>query len=218
MMINTLVMFLSEKEKALCSHIRPDNQYVTDLLVQGLTADFDKTATMHSLRPTTVIDLTQLKIVQLSVRQHHKAREMFKKYEIDIVDQPKPIPDLLKEESLYKPVKEISHLVHTLLQEVLLIPPAFRTSYVQNFRLFLEKKSVVLIRCVACTADEKKRNNIPAALLKKIRVDVLRAPTDADFALLLSIAERISPGISVSVFGIAQDDLEKRFNDLWGVS
>ena len=218
MMINTLLLLLPTKERALCSHVRNDNQYVTDLLIQGLTCDFDKTSAMHSLRPTTVIDLTQRSVVQLSVRQHVKAREMFKKYEIDLVEQPKPLPDLLKEESLYKAVKEPSPFVTALLQELLHIPETFRVSYVQNFRNQLEKKALVLIRCVASVADERRRSNIPAAVLKRIRVDVLRTSSDADFALLLAVAERISPGVGVSIFGVAQDDLEKRFNDLWGIN
>lgn len=216
MMINTLLIFLSPEQHQLCSHVREDNTYVPGMMIQGLTGDFDRMLTVNALYPTTVIDLvqTRLGVTQMSVKHHSKAREMYKASCIESVDQFKPLPDLLKEEFLFKPQKETSSFVQTLLTELTPLPSSLRVPLILHFRRLLERKSVVLIRCAECTDDNASTRSGP---LKKRVKDILHA-NEADFAIIITIAEQISPGISVLVYGTIQDDLEKRFNDLWGVN
>lgn len=100
--------------------------------------------------------------------------------------------------------------------EVFKIPVQVRISHIQHFRRFLDRKAVVLIR--AAKADLKlKKPNMTSTMLKSLKSDILRITNETDFALILSIAERISPGVGVTVYGTMQEDLEKRFNDLWGL-
>eukprot|EP00012_Vannella_robusta_P004444 CAMPEP_0206182900 /NCGR_PEP_ID=MMETSP0166-20121206/328_1 /ASSEMBLY_ACC=CAM_ASM_000260 /TAXON_ID=95228 /ORGANISM="Vannella robusta, Strain DIVA3 518/3/11/1/6" /LENGTH=165 /DNA_ID=CAMNT_0053597673 /DNA_START=765 /DNA_END=1262 /DNA_ORIENTATION=+ len=157
-----------------------------------------------------------------AVRQHSKAREIFATYDIESIDKAnanKAVPDLIREDNLFKPFKEASSYVCGLVTEVYSVPVQLRVSHIQNFRGFLERKAVLLIRSVERLGDKKANTDtLNSAILKRIKTDILRLGNEADFALILAIAEGISPGIGVSIFGTIQEDLEKRFNDLWGMN
>lgn len=83
----------------------------------------------------------------------------------------------------------------------------------RNFRRFLEKKAVLLIQSVAKFLENERKPFLP---IKKVKYEILRVSNDVDFALILSVAEKLSPGTTFHVYGTQQEDLEKRFNDLWG--
>merc|ERR1711974_195415 len=116
-MINTLMLFLSPEERNLCSHVRDDDCFIPNLLVQGMRGDFDKTITLQSIRTTFVIDVSKMTIFQIcAIRQHAKAREMFASHEIDSIEKGshRSISDFLKEDNLFKLFKEPAYLVCTL--------------------------------------------------------------------------------------------------------
>lgn len=107
--------------------------------------------------------------------------------------------------------------MNQLLNEVFSIPTPIRAAYVRNFRRFLERKAVLLIHAAEKLSDDKKKP-LTSSSLKRLKTEILRMQSDTDFSLLLAIADRLSPGIALSIYGTIQEDLEKRFNDLWGLS
>jgi len=225
MMVNTLMLFLSIEERQLCSHVRKEGRFIPNLMVQGIVSgDFDKSATLMSILPTTVVDVSKQIIYQLcAIRQHAKARETYRANEIESINKSgKVIPDtMLKEENLFKQFKEPSMMVHSFLNEVFCIPVPLRISHIQHFRRFLERKAVVLIRAVERMNEEKRKTNaenLSTNELRRIKTDILRLSNDSDLTLILAIAEGIFPGITVSIYGNLQQVVEKRFNDLWGLN
>lgn len=98
-----------------------------------------------------------------------------------------------------------------------MIPKEVRISHIQHFRRFLERKAVLLIRVAKSDCKINQKPNMSSPMLKTLKHEILRVTNEMDFILILSIAERVTPGIGVVVFGTIQEELEKRFSDLWGL-
>lgn len=213
MMINTLMMFTPREQHALCSHVRED--YIPGLILQGKTGDFDRLITIHSIYPSTVIEIApgKMSVHLMNVKHHSKARDVLNQFYIESTEKSQDsLPDLLKEEFLFKSMKETSPFVNTLFNEISPLPSPLRVPIILHFRKFLERRSIVLIRFAEAPDDTSG----PRSGLKKRVKDLFNA-NEVDFAIILALAESISPGVSVKVYGTTQDELEKRFNDLWGV-
>lgn len=113
LLIDTLLLFLSPEERQFCSHPRVDNSFIPNLYIQGIAGEFDCTTTSKSLRPTSVIDVSKMTILQLiAVRQHAKAREMYASYQLESLDKGSAtLPDLLKVDNLFKHFKGLYYFV-----------------------------------------------------------------------------------------------------------
>ena len=106
-LINTLMLFLSPNERDLCAHLTKDYRFIPNLLIQGIGNDFDKALTLQSLKPTTIIDISKMKVQQIITANYfQKARHLLLNYEADIAESKNPKnQEHLQEDYLFKQVK-----------------------------------------------------------------------------------------------------------------
>lgn len=221
-MINTLALFLSPTERELCSHAVQGGTYIPDLMIQGVVYEesFDRNQVIRSLLPTTIIDVKQNLIQKTNHHQH--GRLLYKSHLLnklglgDYTTDSKP-PETPSEfeasKELFYVVKEHSPLIHSMLSEILILPPSLREGMILHCRRLLIRKAVILIRHIEGSIKVNKKNTLSTPSLRQIKQN-LRLNNADDFSVILAIAEKVSPGINKYVnTGIQQ--IEERFYNMW---
>ena len=99
-----------------------------------------------------------------------------------------------------------------MLIELFRLPHFLREGYLYHFLRLLDRRAVVMIK-YADTKLDHSADILESSALKKMRQD-LELTSDADFFLLLGVAERLSPGI---YFALAGDPatIEEKFIELF---
>jgi len=116
-----------------------------------------------------------------------------------------------EQEGLFRVVKDSAQCIQHIIVEMYKLPHALRETYlVQSLRV-LTRKAVVLIKYVQ--AELYKAKIIPTSTIKKLRTD-LQLTLDGDYAVLLGLAEKLSPGIYADLAGDPAS-IEERFIELF---
>jgi len=208
MFLDSLSLFLTTaSEKKRSAHVHPDRPYVPDLVLQGIVASKSAVAdeeVIQSLLPSTLIDLNMLTVLQTHpFHEYCVLRKEFMKMEMEKILTSKHKENLwTAQDTLFRQVKSIAPCIEKLVIEVYRLPHSLREGYIAQSMRLLIRKAVILIKYVEAEVDVQRSNlgTLEASVVRKIRQD-LDLTSDSDFAVLLGIAEKLSPGIYVALAG-----------------
>jgi hypothetical protein len=220
MYIESLALFLGPRERKRASLAAPGREYVPDLLLQGIIGEDVKLAddkVIESMLPTTWIDL-DTRVVKQTHPFHEYAvlRKEFIYLEVDkLVGVSHPVEQNMwsARDGLFRLLKAgPSLLVTRILTEVCrLQQQELREGYIAQAMRLLMRKAVVLIKYV--DAELAEATTLGEGVVKRIRTD-LSIPHDADFDVLLAIAEKLRPGSYVTLAG-DPTTIEEKFIELF---
>jgi len=205
MYVQSLALFLGPKERKRAALTAPNREYIPDLLLQGIVGNsiqLQEDKVIESILPTTWVDLEK-HIVKQTHPFHEYAvlRKEFILLEADkLVGVYRPNEQNMwsTREGLFRPLRGVSPMVSKMLVEVLRLPHSLREGYIAQMMRLLIRKAVVLIKYVE--AELAHTNTLGDGVVKKIRTD-LSLTNEADFAVLLGLAEKLKPGVYVTLAG-----------------
>jgi len=202
-LILSLALFLSPADQQRCCLAKKEyRRYRPGFFIQGFSYGediLDELSDFNLIQapyPTTVIDLTQNLVQQVS--QYNLFLNL-KKERMDF-----EIEQLLKDESAHlstqpqgilNSVKEPSQFVHRLITEVYRLPHCLRLPYISQSNRLLTRKAVALIKYVECemSSAEVPIPSLAQPTLKKIMQD-LSLSEQSLFLMVLGVAEKLQPG------------------------
>jgi len=217
MFIDSLSLFLmSSTEKERSSHVVEGRGYTPDLVLQGLLQNslLDEEV-IQSLLPTTLVDLHTNVVKQTHpFHEYTVLRRDYLNMEIEKLVTAKRKDNLwTAQDGLFRVVKSAAPCIEKMLQEVFSLPNALREAYIAHSIRLLIRKAVLLIKYVEAELERAQCANLEASIVKKIRID-LDISSEADFSVLLGIAEKLSPGIYVALAGDPAS-IEEKFVELF---
>jgi len=217
MLVDSLSLFLTNPtEKRRSSHVVEGQGYVPDLVLQGIVTNtiLDE-GVIQSMLPTTLIDLSTLSVKQTHpYHEYSVLRGEFMRLEIDKLLTLKTKENLwTTQDGLFRTVKTCAPCVENMLIEALRLPASVREGYIVQSMRMLVRKAVVLIKYVEAGLEKAMSPYLEASIVKKIRVD-LDISSEADFTVLLGIAEKLSPGMYVALAGDPAS-IEAKFVELF---
>jgi len=228
MFIHSLSLFLTPAERKLSSVVSEgDRSYVPDLYLQGiLKTSIKDEITIQSRLPTTIIDIDNRTVKQTHTYQYASFRNEYLHAQVEKLVNSNNNPTnntnnpttkakdqawSTEQEGLFRVVKESAQCIQHIIVEMYKLPHALRETYlVQSLRV-LTRKAVVLIKYVQ--VELYKAKIIPTSTIKKLRTD-LQLTVDGDYAVLLGLAEKLSPGIYADLAGDPAS-IEERFIELF---
>jgi C9orf72-like protein family len=116
-------------------------------------------------------------------------------------------------EGLLRPVKLAAPLVIDMVQSLIVLPLSLREGFIVEFKASLAHRAAILI---AYTERERMRSDggiLDVSTIRRVRAD-LNLDSNADFAMLLSVADRFQPGIYSVMAGDLQA-IEAKFSELF---
>ncbi|CAO3631329.1 unnamed protein product [Mucor hiemalis] len=212
MVINTLALFLSPEERSRSSHARKHHHYMPDLYLQGLLIqDVQEmetrieSAVLDSTVPTTLVDMTRLVVrktplynsysqlkSQFDLAVSSKLEENLTNYVND--GSKTTLNEWSKRQTIFERADGIAPMVQVLLDETRKVPARIRESYVKQWRRSLVRKALAMIKFV--------QDETPVILGQPLDRDLVTRTMNAlalynmlDFTIVLSQAEKLSPGI-----------------------
>jgi len=218
MFIDSLSLFLTtSSEKKRSSHVVANRNYVPDLVLQGIeTTNIPDEVVIQSMLPSTLIDLTTMTVRQTHpFHEYSVLRREYLNMELEKLVSTKSRDNLwAAQDGLFRPVKAGAPCVDFLIVETFRLPHCLREAYInQSMKLLLRKASVLIKYVEAELEHVSPLTNLEASVVKKIRAD-LDLNNDADFTVLLGIAEKVSPGIYVALAGDPAS-IEAKFVELF---
>jgi len=218
MFVESLALFLGPKERKRASLSVSGRDYVPDLLLQGIVGNevlLSDDKVISSTLPVTWVDLERHTVKQTHpFHEYSVLRKEFICLDVDrLVGQAPPQEQNMwsARDGLFRPLKSYSPLVNRMLVEVFRLPHGLREGYITQAMRLLTRKAVVLIKYVE--AELAHSNTLGEGVVKRIRVD-LALTSEADFSVLLGIAEKLKPGIYVALAG-DPTTIEEKFIELF---
>ncbi|KAG1055613.1 hypothetical protein G6F46_004173 [Rhizopus delemar] len=221
MMINTLSLLLSLKERNRSSHARKHHRYMPDLYLQGLLVkDIEEMeprielAVLDSIVPTTLVDMTRLVVKRTplynqyqQLRQSYQAA-VFSKLENDVLQRHSKLQmnDWSKRSQVFEKVNSIAPMVQSLLEEVRRIPTRLRESYIKQWKRSLVKRALALIKYIedetlAILGQVKVKENFVKNVMNALSLYDLD-----DFTIVLTQAEKLKPGMINFITSFSRTD------------
>ena len=159
----------------------------------------DDEVVIHSLLPTTLIDLESLRLYQThSYNEYAVLRDEYMESELALLFGMDAENRWSASDGLFRPIKEASALIEALVVDVLRLPVPLRAARIGEGMRTLTRRALLLIKCVE--AELEVSASLSKDTVKKLRGDVgLGSKTDLD--VLLGVAERFRPGTYKDVLG-----------------
>jgi len=214
--VDTLSLLISGAEKKRSARVVPNRGYVPDLVLQGIVGPvISDERVIQSTLPTTLIDLQQMTIKQTHpFHEYAVLRREFLNMEIEKLVSMKSKDNLwTTQDGLFHPIKASAACVEKLLTETFRLPMELREGFIVQYLRLLSRRAVVMIKYVEAELEKAKSPNLEASIVKKIRSD-LDLTAESDFAVLLGIAEKLSPGMYVALAGDPAS-IEAKFVELF---
>mmetsp|Transcript_86 Transcript_86/g.262 ORF Transcript_86/g.262 Transcript_86/m.262 type:complete len:117 (-) Transcript_86:391-741(-) len=108
-------------------------------------------------------------------------------------------------------VKSAAPCVEQMVREVFHLPVHLRQGFVIAFYRLVIHRAITLTKFVE--AERRRDGRLDISAVKKIRA-VLDIPSDVEFAMLLGVAEKFTPGIYMMVTGDPRS-IESKFAELF---
>ncbi|KAI9282253.1 C9orf72-like protein family-domain-containing protein [Sporodiniella umbellata] len=211
MMINTLSLFLSSKEKSRSCHARKSHRYIPGLYLQGLLIkDVEdmcpriELAVLDSIVPTTLVDMTRI-VVKKTPLYHHFQRlrasyqnALFSKLEDGFAcryNNRLQMSDWSKRSYVFEKVNNIAPMVQVLLEEVRAIPENMRDVYIKQWNRSLTNKALAMIKFVE-DGNFFQSKSEERGLIIKLSMKALSIYDMDDFIIILTQAEKLKHGIA----------------------
>eukprot|EP01113_Clastostelium_recurvatum_P002350 TRINITY_DN1097_c0_g1_i4.p1 TRINITY_DN1097_c0_g1~~TRINITY_DN1097_c0_g1_i4.p1 ORF type:complete len:649 (-),score=122.12 TRINITY_DN1097_c0_g1_i4:12-1958(-) len=167
-----------------------------------------------SVQPVTWIDVDRRQVRQTHLfHEYQVLRNHFINAEISRLVGVTPEQNLWStRDGLFRLSRASASFVHKMISDVFKLPQSLREGYIIYSQRLLQRKAVALIKYVdaerAASGGQLKED-----CLKRVRAD-LGLTGDQDFWLLLGIAEKLWPGIYVTLAGDPAY-IEERFIELF---
>jgi len=219
--METLSLFLScDEKKRSSTRVVPGRGYVPDLLLQGIIgAKIPDESIILSMLPTTLVDLQTMTVKQ--THPYHEYTVLRKEYmklrNTKLVSSSARKENLwTAQEGLFRLVKQSAPCISRILNDVFRLPMHLREGFIAHSMKLLSRKAVVLIKYVEALLsqpEEGVRSEVlDPGIIKKIRQDL--DLSDQCFTVLLGIAEKMSPGIYITLVG-DPGKIEEKFIELF---
>ncbi|KAG1677507.1 Guanine nucleotide exchange C9orf72 [Nymphon striatum] len=200
LMINTLALFIQEKDLATCRHVIREKPwpYHSGLFLQGLLkdqfgeADILAQDVLHSHFPVTIVDIPQSKVRQsLNFHEHTILRHKVLRQEILNLKVNCDHQVTTPTNSLFQSVSETGMLVPELLIELSTLPPteSVLQRHIKDFYRKLEYKAIVMLNHLEFLRSKDLALNI------RNMQKILGFQDNVDLQIIFSVAERLRPGI-----------------------
>eukprot|EP01121_Diplochlamys_sp_Union-15-3_P015612 TRINITY_DN5203_c0_g1_i1.p1 TRINITY_DN5203_c0_g1~~TRINITY_DN5203_c0_g1_i1.p1 ORF type:complete len:318 (-),score=52.49 TRINITY_DN5203_c0_g1_i1:50-1003(-) len=218
--IESLSLFLScDEKKRSATRVDPEKGYVSDILLQGVkTSKIPDESIIQSMLPTTLVDLNTNTIKQTHPYHEYTVlrKEFMKLRNTKLVAATRKDSLWTPQEGFFRPVKHAAGCIIKIINEVFRLPEDLREGYIVQSMRLLSRKAVVLIKYVEAFMAQPEEGTRPDVLdpgiIKKIRQDL--DLSEADFTVLLGLAEKMSPGIYVTLVG-DPGKIERKFIELF---
>ncbi|CEJ02232.1 hypothetical protein RMCBS344292_16243 [Rhizopus microsporus] len=211
MMINTLALFLSAKERNRSSHARKHHHYMPDLYLQGVLAkDLEEMnlrielAILDSNLPTTLVDMSRLIVKRTPLyKEYHRLRSnyhtaLFAKLQHGFIQRntKTQMNDWNKRSQVFEVSNSIAPMVQSLLEEVRKIPAWLREAYIKQWKKSLIKRALAMIRFIEDEMHMSLQHQKPREDLVSSVMNALSLYHMADFTIILTQAEKLKPGMA----------------------
>jgi hypothetical protein len=230
--VDSLSLFLTTSEKKRSRRAANGAVYVPDLVLQGITKpkQIAREEVILSMLPTTIIDVDR-QIVK-HTRVYHEYVLLRKEHmnsEIERLnltgEEMRRRPTHARQQSsssslssstdssLFRQLKESAPCVEQMLLEAFRLPPALREGYIAQWIRVIARRAITLIKYAEAETRRREVSVLEVGTIQSIRDD-LKLSADADFLVVLGVAEKLSPGIYLILAG---DPLlmEERFMELF---
>jgi len=217
MFVDSLSLFLMNSvERQRSSHVIQGRGYTPDLILQGVVGgSLSDEEVIQSLLPTTLVDLNTNIVKQTHpFHEYTVLRREFMNLELEKILSSKRKDNLwTAQEGLFRIVKASAPVIDKILLDVFSLPTSLREEYIAESMRLLTRKAALLIKYVEAELEKGQCANLEASIVKKIRFD-LDIASEADFSVLLGIAEKLEPGIYIALAGDPAS-IEEKFVELF---
>ncbi|CAG0915842.1 unnamed protein product [Notodromas monacha] len=208
-MLGILSLFLTREERVASSGPTGSRKYFPLLHMQGYLVDLvginyiTAASLMESPSPITIIDMNKSQVRQTALKHHHaKLHHLSVKNTLMSLRDPQLRMPQFSETILHQ-VREESPLVIGLVKEILKVPPALWEYVIGLFMRELNWRAYALIQIVedetnwiAQDIDVGSAKQPMHKYLQSLVTGVSPStPQEADFLIILAMADKLSPGI-----------------------
>ncbi|XP_046840991.1 guanine nucleotide exchange C9orf72-like isoform X2 [Xenia sp. Carnegie-2017] len=210
LMMNTLALFLSEKE--LCQSRYPTSdtniEFEPDIFLQSILMKEDGSYSLNSKNiltsrfPTTFINLEEQRVSQSNLlAEHSSTRHQFLNIHLESIWNDNEDAPLYPVIGLFYSMNHESGMIGEFLRDIQLIPAqaTIRKAYIANFKRLIRRKALALIKYVEDITkfgDERMKSSFLQELREQLHLKI-----DGDFYIVLAAAEKLRPNIYFYTLG-----------------